>query len=203
MTPRAIFCVLLFVGWAQEGRRSAAATAAQSGDSEQHSFRIGGTVVDAMGGQPLARTQVTIGAQGVRGASQSTLTGATGVSYSRDLRRVSTRCSQSTEAMYSSSISSTRSFRRRLSSGRIWGRRICDSSCGREGRSRAKWWMRRTSRCATRKCCSSSAASCWGGDRLGRRGAGKPMTLVTTVSDTWLRGRTSRRCPRSRGMRNA
>jgi hypothetical protein len=77
MALRAIFCLVLLAGWTQE-RRPAAAAATQSGALEQHSFRISGTVVDAMGGQPLARTQVTIGAQGVRGASQSTLTGDDG-----------------------------------------------------------------------------------------------------------------------------
>ena len=71
MALRAIFYVLLFGCWAQEGK-PATATAAQSGALEQHSFRISGTGVDAMGGQPLARTTVTIGAQGIRGASQTT-----------------------------------------------------------------------------------------------------------------------------------
>jgi hypothetical protein len=123
MTLRAIFCVLLFGCWAQEGK-PATATTAQSGALEQHSFRISGTVVDAVGGQPLAQTQVTIGAQEIRGASQTTTTGDDGRFAFEKLA----------PGQYSL-FAKRRGYVQQL-------RRICASSCGPEGRYPGRWSMR-------------------------------------------------------------
>ena len=75
MAMQAFLCLLLMAGWPQEERRP---SAAGSADSEQRPFRISGTVVDAMGGQPLAGALVTISLQRVRGSSQTTTTGEDG-----------------------------------------------------------------------------------------------------------------------------
>jgi hypothetical protein len=73
----AFLCLLLVAGWRQQqAPRDPAPTAAPA--AEQQSFRISGTVVDAMNGQPLAHAQVSIGAQAVRDSGQFTLTGEDG-----------------------------------------------------------------------------------------------------------------------------
>lgn len=84
MMLRAFLWLLLAAGWRQQPAPTPPARAAvpaggpAAGASEQKSFRISGTVVDAMNGQPLAHAQVSIGAQGVRDSGQFTLTGEDG-----------------------------------------------------------------------------------------------------------------------------
>jgi hypothetical protein len=81
MTLLALLCLLLVAGWRQQQAPSAPARAAvhaAAAAAEQQSFRISGTVVDAMNGQPLAHAQVSIGAQAVRDSSQFTLSGEDG-----------------------------------------------------------------------------------------------------------------------------
>jgi Carboxypeptidase regulatory-like domain len=73
MMLQAFLCLLLVAGGQQKRAPSAPAPAATPG-SEQLSFRISGTVVDAMSGQTLAHAQVSINAQGVRDSGQSTET---------------------------------------------------------------------------------------------------------------------------------
>jgi Carboxypeptidase regulatory-like domain len=73
MVVQAFFGLLLFFAWPQEQAPNAAAVAG-SRAAQQKSLRIGGTVVDASSGAPLARAQVTISAQGVRDSAQSALT---------------------------------------------------------------------------------------------------------------------------------
>src|SRR5260370_20059999 len=77
MMVQALFCLLLVAGLSQQQAPSAPALAtapAAAAGSEQQSFRINGIVVDAMSGQPLARAQVSISAQGVRDSGQSAVT---------------------------------------------------------------------------------------------------------------------------------
>ena len=73
----AFLCLLLIGVWTQKQTPSAPApakTPAAAPAAEQRSFRISGTVVDAMTSQPLAHAQVSINAQGVRDSAQFTLT---------------------------------------------------------------------------------------------------------------------------------
>src|SRR6266852_2671090 len=77
MMLQAFFCLLLVSGWQQQrapSDRVPAATPGAAPGSEQLSFRISGTVVDAMSGQALAHAQVSINAQGVRDSGQSSET---------------------------------------------------------------------------------------------------------------------------------
>src|SRR5467141_340941 len=73
-------CFLLAGGWGQKQAPSDPGTAAgpAAAASAQKSFRISGTVVDAMSGQPLAHAQVSISAQGVRDSGQSVVTAEDG-----------------------------------------------------------------------------------------------------------------------------
>ena len=72
------FLYLLLIGvWGQKQAPSSPARAAASAATpaaEQKRFRISGTVVDAMTGQPLAHAQVSIVAQGIRDSGQFTVT---------------------------------------------------------------------------------------------------------------------------------
>jgi len=77
MMVQALFCLLLVAGLSQQQAPSApahAATSAAAPAAEQMSFRISGTVVDGMTGQPLAHTQVSIAAEGIRDSGQFTVT---------------------------------------------------------------------------------------------------------------------------------
>jgi len=80
MTLRAFLWLLVAAGWWQQPASTPPARAAvlaggpAAGVSEQKSFRISGTVVDAMNGQPLVHAQVSISAQGVRDSGQLTVT---------------------------------------------------------------------------------------------------------------------------------
>jgi 5-hydroxyisourate hydrolase-like protein (transthyretin family) len=75
MMLRAFLCLLLVGGWGQKQAPSAPSPAAPAAAAtEQKSFRISGTVVDAMNGQPLVHAQVSISAQGVRDSTQLTVT---------------------------------------------------------------------------------------------------------------------------------
>jgi Carboxypeptidase regulatory-like domain len=69
MVIRLFFSLVLVAGWWQQQERNTPVPAAAV--SKDSSLRIGGTVVDAMSGQPLARAQVSISAQGVRDSGQS------------------------------------------------------------------------------------------------------------------------------------
>lgn len=72
-----LLCLLLFGSWGQRQAPSAPApskTPAPARAAEQKSFRISGTVVDAVTGQPLAHAQVSINAQGVRDSAQFSVT---------------------------------------------------------------------------------------------------------------------------------
>jgi len=74
---QAFLCLLLIGVWTQKQTQSAPAPAkapAAAPAAEQRSFRISGTVVDAMTGQPLANAQVSINAQGGRDSAQLTVT---------------------------------------------------------------------------------------------------------------------------------
>jgi len=74
---QAFLCLLLIGVWTQKQTPSAPARAtrpAAAPAAEQKSFRISGTVVDAMTGQPLAHAQVSINAQGVRDSAQFAVT---------------------------------------------------------------------------------------------------------------------------------
>ena len=73
MVVEAFLGLLLFFGSPQE-RTPNAAVRAEAPTVEQKSLRIGGTVVDASSGAPLAHAQVTISAQGVRDSTQTALT---------------------------------------------------------------------------------------------------------------------------------
>jgi hypothetical protein len=80
MMLRAFLWLLLAAGWWQQQAPTPPARAAvlaggpAAGASEQKSFRISGTAVDAMNGQPLVHAQVSISAQGVRDSGQLTVT---------------------------------------------------------------------------------------------------------------------------------
>jgi hypothetical protein len=77
MMPQAFLCLLLIGVWVQKPAPSTparAAAPAATAAEEQKSFRISGTVVDAMNGQPLAHAQIFISAQGVRDSGQSAVT---------------------------------------------------------------------------------------------------------------------------------
>ena len=77
MMLRAFLCLLLVGAWVQKQAPSAparAVTSAATPAAEQMSFRISGTVVDGMTGQPLAHTQVSIAAEGIRDSGQFTVT---------------------------------------------------------------------------------------------------------------------------------
>jgi hypothetical protein len=82
MMVQALFCLLLVAGLSQQQAPTApapaATPAAAAGSEQQQSFRISGTVVDAMSGQPLAHAQVSISAQGIRDSGQSTVTAEDG-----------------------------------------------------------------------------------------------------------------------------
>jgi len=74
---QAFLCFLSIGVWTQKQAPSAparATTSAAAPAAEQSSFRISGTVVDAMTGQPLTNAQVSINAQGVRDSAQLTVT---------------------------------------------------------------------------------------------------------------------------------
>jgi protocatechuate 3,4-dioxygenase beta subunit len=73
MAVQALLGLLLFLGLPQEQAPNGAARA-ESATTEQSALRISGIVVDASSGQPLAGAQVSINAQGIRDAAQSTLT---------------------------------------------------------------------------------------------------------------------------------
>src|SRR6266446_5179358 len=108
MMLQAFCCLLLVTGGQQERAPSArvpAATPGAAAGSEQLSFRISGTVVDAMSGQALARAQVSINAQGVRDSGQSTETDEDGRFVFENLAAGQTRCSPGAGAIYSSFIS--------------------------------------------------------------------------------------------------
>jgi hypothetical protein len=80
MMLRAFLWLLLAAGWWQQQAPTPPARAAvlaggpAASASEQKSFRISGTAVDAMNGQPLVHAQVSISAQGVRDSGQLTVT---------------------------------------------------------------------------------------------------------------------------------
>src|SRR6266446_8807911 len=77
MMLQALLCLLLIGAWVQKQAPSAparAVTSAATPAAEQMSFRISGTVVDGMTGQPLAHTQVSIAAEGIRDSGQFTVT---------------------------------------------------------------------------------------------------------------------------------
>src|SRR5260370_27749423 len=80
MMLQMFLCFLLAGGWGQKQAPSDPGTAAgpAAAASAQKSFRISGTVVDAMNGQPLAHAQVSISAQGVRDSGQSVVTAEDG-----------------------------------------------------------------------------------------------------------------------------
>src|SRR5713226_3078882 len=80
MMLQMFLCFLLAGGWGQKQAPSDPGTAAgpAAAASAQKSFRISGTVVDAMSGQPLAHAQVSISAQGVRDSGQSVVTAEDG-----------------------------------------------------------------------------------------------------------------------------
>ena len=80
MMLQMFLCFLLAGGWGQKQAPSDSGTAAgpAAAASAQKSFRISGTVVDAMSGQPLAHAQVSISAQGVRDSGQSVVTAEDG-----------------------------------------------------------------------------------------------------------------------------
>jgi 5-hydroxyisourate hydrolase-like protein (transthyretin family) len=73
MVVQAFFALLLFFAWPQEQAPNAAAVAGAPA-AQRKNLGIGGTVLDASSGAPLARAQVTISAQGVRDSAQSALT---------------------------------------------------------------------------------------------------------------------------------
>src|SRR6266446_4274667 len=80
MMLQMFLCFLLAGGWGQKQAPSDPGTAGgpAAAASAQKSFRISGTVVDAMSGQPLAHAQVSISAQGVRDSGQSVVTAEDG-----------------------------------------------------------------------------------------------------------------------------
>jgi len=77
MKMQMLVCLLLFGSWGQKQAPRAPASAktpAAAPAAEQRSFRISGTVVDGITGQPLANAQVSIAAQGIRDSGQFTVT---------------------------------------------------------------------------------------------------------------------------------
>jgi hypothetical protein len=81
MKMQMLVCLLLLGSWGQKQAPRAPAPAkapAAAPAAEQRSFRIGGTVVDGITGQPLANAQVSISAQGIRDSGQFTVTGEDG-----------------------------------------------------------------------------------------------------------------------------
>jgi hypothetical protein len=77
MIAQAFFGLLLLFGWPQE-QASNTAVRTEAPTVQRKSLRIGGTVVDANSGAPLARAQVTISAEEVRDSAESTVTDAGG-----------------------------------------------------------------------------------------------------------------------------
>jgi hypothetical protein len=73
MIALAFFSLMLFFAWPQEQALNPT-THADASVVQEKSLGIGGTVVDASSGAPLARAQVTISALGVRDSAQPALT---------------------------------------------------------------------------------------------------------------------------------